>query len=72
MKNYAKISQDGVMAKYAEVTGEDIRDNFYTKELGSFAMETVNELFKEAVTNNYNIIYESTVFNNTNKIMKNF
>ena len=64
------ISSDHVIAEYAKTLGIDIREDFCDREVGRFATVVSNEIYKAAVKNKMNIVYDTSVLQNTFKMLE--
>ena len=63
-------SSDHVIAEYAKTLGIDIREDFCDREVGRFATVVSNEIYKAAVKNKMNIVYDTSVLQNTFKMLE--
>ncbi len=70
IKNAVVVSSDDIIAEYAKTLGIDIRDDFYEPEIGHFATRVSNEIYKAAVKNKMDIVYDTSVLHNTQKVME--
>ena len=70
IENAVVISSDNVIAEYAKTLGYDIRDNFHDSEIGRFATKVSNEIYKAAVRNKMDIVYDTSVIHNTLKMIE--
>lgn len=68
--NAVVISSDHVIAEYAKTLGIDIREDFCDREVGRFATVVSNEIYKAAVKNKMNIVYDTSVLQNTFKMLE--
>ncbi len=67
--NAVVISSDHIIAEYAKTMGIDIRDDFYDREISRFATMVSGEIYKAAVKNRMNIVYDTSVLQNTIKML---
>lgn len=70
IKNAVVVSSDDIIAEYVKTLGIDIRDDFYEPEIGLFASKVSNEIYKAAVKNKMDIVYDTAVLRNTEKVME--
>lgn len=68
--NAVVISSDYIIGEYAKTMGIDIREDFHDPEIGRFATKVSNEIYKAAVKNKMNIIYDTSVLQNTVKMLE--
>ena len=70
MNNAVKISTDSIIAEYARTLGYDIREDFYDSEISLFAAKVSHEIYKTAIKNKMNIVYDSSALHNTLKMLE--
>ncbi len=68
--NAVVISTDYIIGEYAKTMGIDIREDFYDREISRFATKVSGEIYKAAVKNRMNIIYDTSVLQNTVKMLE--
>ena len=68
--NSVIISGDDVVLYYAKQTDQDIREVFLDDELKQFAGEVNSEMLKKAVSEDYNVIYETSGIENVSEFVK--
>ena len=68
--NAVIISSDNVIAEYAKTLGYDIREDFHNSEIGRFATKVSNEIYKAAVRNKMDIVYDTSVVQNSIKMIE--
>lgn len=68
--NAVVISSDHIIGEYAKTLGIDIREDFCDREVGRFATVVANEIYKAAVKNKMNIVYDTSVLQNTFKMLE--
>ncbi len=70
IKNAVVISSDNVIAEYVRMLGYDIRDDFYDSDISRFATKVSNEIYKAAVKKHMDIVYDTSVIQNTVKMIE--
>ncbi len=70
MDNAVVISSDHVIAEYAKTLGIDIREDFCDRDVARFATRVSNEIYKAAVKNKMDIVYDTSVLTNALKTLE--
>ncbi len=68
--NAVVISSDHIIAEYAKTLGIDIREDFCDSEIGRFATKVSNEIYKAAVRQQMDIVYDTSVLQNSVKMLE--
>jgi len=70
VNNAVLISGDDVLGEYARTLGIDIREDFYDEEVGRFASKVTNEIYKAAIRNKMDIVYDTSALHNTFAVLE--
>lgn len=70
IKNAVVICSDHVIGEYAKELDIDISNDFYDKDVSLFAVKVSNEIYKAAVKNKMDIVYDTSVLYNTKKMVE--
>lgn len=70
IKNAVLISTDYVLAEYAKDLGIDTRGGFSDNEVGLFATKVSNVIYKTALRNHMDIVYDTAALHNTKAMLE--